>query len=83
LEGRIQRALILYKERLQIPDPMNFFEEIMRHRLRQGIIPLENFYSARALDAPITAYVAWGIVKHPSQIELSPKNFALLKPMEG
>ena len=33
LEGRIQRALVLYDQGLQINDPMEFFEEITRYRL--------------------------------------------------
>ena len=59
LEGRIQRALILYDEGLQIPDPMDFFEEITRHKILQGVLPNENIYSSRQLDAMMMAYVAW------------------------
>jgi hypothetical protein len=59
LEGRLQRALILYDEGLQIPDPMDFFEEITRHKLLQGVLPSENIYSSRQLDALAMAYVAW------------------------
>ncbi len=70
LEGRIQRALILYDEGLQIPDPMDFFEEITRHKLMQGILPLENIYSSKQLDALIAAYTAWMSVKRPRQISI-------------
>lgn len=59
LEGRLQRALILYEEGLQITDPMDFFEEITRHKLLQGVLPAENIYSSRQLDALAMAYVAW------------------------
>jgi hypothetical protein len=59
LEGRLQRALILYDEGLQIPDPMDFFEEITRHKLLQGVLPAENIYSTRQMDALAMAYVAW------------------------
>jgi hypothetical protein len=59
LEGRLQRALILYEEGLQIPDPMDFFEEITRHKLLQGVLPPENIFSSRQLDALAMAYVAW------------------------
>ena len=59
LEGRLQRALILYEEGLQIPDPMDFFEEITRHKLLQGVLPAENVYTSRQLDALVMAYVAW------------------------
>jgi len=79
LEGRIQRALILHGEGLQIPDPMNFFEEITRHRLMHGILPMENLHSPKELDALIAAYVAWMTVNRPKQIDLK-DNFILLVP---
>lgn len=59
LEGRLQRQLILYECRLNIPDPMSLFEEITRYRLLQGILPLENLYSPEELDALVAAYTAW------------------------
>jgi len=82
LEGRIQRSLILYDEGFQIPDPMDFFEEITRHKLMQGILPLESLRSAKELDALATAYVAWLTVNRPNQVELSSDNFALPKRIE-
>lgn len=83
LEGRIQRALILYGEGLQIPDPMDFFEEITRHKLMRGILPMENLHSAKELDALIAAYVAWIAVNKPNQIELLPENFVLPRRVES
>lgn len=68
LEGRIQRALILYDQGLQINDPMDFFEEITRYKLTQGILPLENIYSSKELDALVAAYVAWMTVNRSKQI---------------
>ncbi|MGE5373894.1 MAG: hypothetical protein ACM3XO_02475 [Bacteroidota bacterium] len=59
LEGRLQRAVILYEEGLQISDPMDFFEEITRHKLLQGVLPTGNIYSFRELDALIMAYLSW------------------------
>jgi hypothetical protein len=59
LEGRLQRGLILYDEGLQIPDPMEFFEEITRHKLLQGVLPSEYIHSARQLDALMMAYISW------------------------
>ena len=59
LVGRLQRALILYDEGLQIDDPMDFFEEITRHKILQGILPTDNIYSSKELDALMMAYVAW------------------------
>ena len=68
LEGRIQRQLILYEQDLHIPDPMRLFEEITRHRLLQGILPLENLYQPGELDALAGAYTAWAAANHPEQI---------------
>jgi hypothetical protein len=82
VEGRIQRSLILYEEGFQIPDPMDFFEEITRHKLLQGILPLESMRSAKELDALAAAFVAWTTVNRPNQVELSPENFALPKRLE-
>ena len=67
LEGRIQRALVLYDQGLQINDPMEFFEEITRYKLIQGILPLENLYTSKELDALVAAYVAWMTVNKPGQ----------------
>ncbi|UCD99057.1 MAG: DUF429 domain-containing protein [Chloroflexota bacterium] len=68
LEGRIQRQLILYKCDLEIHDPMYIFEEITRHRLLQGILPLEELYEAEELDALVAAYTAWLAGTHPEQV---------------
>jgi len=69
-EGRIQRSLILYEEGFQISDPMDFFEEITRHKLMQGILPFENLYSARELDAMVAAYMGWMTYNRPKQVSL-------------
>jgi hypothetical protein len=66
LEGRLQRAVILYEEGLQISDPMDFFEEITRHKLLQGVLPVGNIYSFRELDALIMAYLSW-MAGNPSE----------------
>ena len=65
LEGRIQRQLILHEQGLQISDPMRLFEEITRHRLLQGILPLENLHGPAELDAMVAAYTAWQAANHP------------------
>jgi hypothetical protein len=67
LEGRIQRALALYDQGLQIDDPMEFFEEITRYKLMQGILPIENLYTSKELDALVAAYVAWMTVNKSGQ----------------
>ena len=68
LEGRIQRQLILYKYELNIPDPMHLFEEITRHRLLQGYLPIDNLYQVEELDALVAAYTAWMAGTQPDQV---------------
>jgi hypothetical protein len=80
LEGRLQRALILYDEGLQIPDPMDFFEEITRHKILQGVLPTENIYSSRQLEALVMAYVAW-MAGNPSERLVSRNNLILPAPV--
>jgi hypothetical protein len=70
LEGRLQRSAILYEQGLQITDPIDIFEEITRYKLIQGILPLENIYPAKKLDALVAAYLAWIAVNRPGQIAL-------------
>jgi hypothetical protein len=79
LEGRLQRSAILYEQGLQITDPIDIFEEITRYKLIQGILPLENIYSAKELDALVAAYLAWIAVNRPGQIVLKGE-FALPAP---
>jgi hypothetical protein len=68
LEGRIQRQLALYDQKVDVPDAMNFFEEITRHRLLKGILPLDELYSPAELDALVGAYTAWLAASHPDQV---------------
>jgi hypothetical protein len=70
LEGRIQRQLVLAECRINLPDPMKFFEEITRHRLLNGILPLELLYSPPELDALVAAYCAWLAKNQPAQVTL-------------
>ncbi|MFZ6026522.1 MAG: DUF429 domain-containing protein [Chloroflexota bacterium] len=67
-EGRIQRQLVLYEHKLRLPDPMDVFEEITRHRLLQGVLPLKDLYSPAELDALVAAYTAWMSAHHPDQV---------------
>jgi hypothetical protein len=71
LGGLIQRALILYGEGLQIDDPMEFFEEITRHHLMAGVMPMELLYSASELDALAAAYITWMLINKPVQVDLT------------
>jgi len=70
LEGRIQRQLILYELRINVPDAMRIFEEITRHRLLNGILPTENLYTPEELDALVAAYTAWLAATTPDQVSL-------------
>jgi hypothetical protein len=70
LEGRLQRQLILYEQKMDLPDPMRIFEEITRHRLLQGYLPLENLYIPEELDALVAAYTAWLAATAPEQVTL-------------
>jgi len=71
LGGQLQRALILYEQGLQIDDPMDFFEEITRHHVLAGVMPMELLYSASELDALAAASVAWMLVHKPVQVDLT------------
>ncbi len=68
LEGRQQRQLVLYEQGLGIRDPMEFFEEITRHKLLKGALPLEQIYSVEELDALAAAYMAYVVGRHPERI---------------
>lgn len=68
LEGRLQRGLLLYEAGVQIKDPMDFFEEITRHRLMKGVLPREMVYGPERLDALVAAYTAWLAVEKPREV---------------
>ena len=70
LEGRIQRQLVLYEHKVNVPDPMELFEEITRHKLLKGILPCETLFTPGELDALISAYTAWLFANHPEQASL-------------
>ncbi len=68
LEGRLQRQLGLYELGVGIKDPMDFFEEITRHRLVKGILPVEIIYFPEQLDALVAAYTAYVAANKPGEI---------------
>jgi hypothetical protein len=69
LEGRIQRQLILYEQKLPVPDAMDFFEEVTRFRFLNGIIPIENIYECGELNAIVSAFTAWMIINKTDSVE--------------
>lgn len=68
LEGRLQRQLLLYENRLGIHDPMDFFEELTRFKLLKGTLPLEKVYSPEQLDAQVAALTALWVANRPDDV---------------
>ncbi len=68
LEGRLQRQLVLYEQEMGIKDPMGFFEEITRHRLLKGVLPMEFIYTAEELDALAAAFTAYLAASQPGEV---------------
>jgi predicted nuclease with RNAse H fold len=68
LEGRLQRQVILHKQGLGIKDPMGFFEEITRHRLMHGVLPVELIYATGELDALVAAFTAFIAAQRPDEL---------------
>jgi hypothetical protein len=85
LEGRLQRQLALHEKNLNVPDPMRIFEEITRHRLLKGILPVENLYSPGELDALVAAFTAWMAATRPDEITLlgDPAEGQIVLPVAG
>jgi hypothetical protein len=67
LEGRLQRQLVLYKQKIGIPDPMEFVKGFTSQRLLQGNLSTNALYTQGELDALAAAYTAWQVVTHPDQ----------------
>jgi len=68
VEGRLQRQLILQGLDLPVADPMDYFEEVTRHKLLHGILPLEKIHSPGELNALMMAYLAWLAVNKPQEL---------------
>lgn len=68
LEGRLQRALALFERGVRIHDPMAFLEEITRHRLLHGLLPMELMLNQEQLDALLAAYTAWLTAVKPMEV---------------
>lgn len=68
LEGRLQRQLVLYDLRLPVTDPLRFFEEVTRHRLLHGVLPLKEIYTPAELNALVLAYTAWLAARRPQEL---------------
>jgi hypothetical protein len=67
LEGRLQRQLALQAKGIPVPDAMEFFEEVTRHRLLSGKLPEEKVLSTASLNALAAAYTAWVAANRPGE----------------
>ncbi len=70
LEGRLQRQIALFEQGVGIKDPMEFFEEITRHKLLHGMLPMELIYAAEELDTLMAAYMAYCVINCPQETML-------------
>ncbi len=68
LEGRMQRQLILYREKVDVPDPLQVLEEITGHHLLEGHLTLPALYTHDELDALASAYTAHLALRQPEQV---------------
>lgn len=68
LEGRLQRQMVLYVEGVDVANPVHVLEEISRHHLLTGELPLEGLYDHDALDALIGAYTSYLVHQRPGRV---------------
>jgi hypothetical protein len=68
LEGRLQRQLVLYREGLDVADPMHALEEITRHHLLSGELPLHGLYTHDELEAMAAAHTAYLVGVKPARV---------------
>ncbi|MGE5072964.1 MAG: DUF429 domain-containing protein [Anaerolineae bacterium] len=67
-EGRLQRQLVLFDRGVGLRDPLEYFEEITRHKLLHGMLPVELLYTPEQLDALVAAYTAWVATEQPRDL---------------
>jgi hypothetical protein len=70
LEGRLQRQLMLYREGVDVLDPMDALEELTPHRLLAPTFDLPGLRDHDALDALAAAYTAYLAACRPEQVTL-------------
>jgi predicted RNase H-like nuclease len=68
LVGRLQRQLLLYECRVDVPDPMEVFEEVTRHRLLAGTLEFRGLLTHDELDALVAAYTAYLVSAQPQNV---------------
>ena len=68
LEGRIQRQLVLSDVDLDVPDAMEFFEEITRFKILKGNLPMNYVLNQAEINAWLAAYTAWLAENQPQAV---------------
>lgn len=68
LEGRMQRQLLLYLEGHAVANPLYVLEEITRHHLLTGNLPLKGLCESDPLDAIVAAYTAFLTGEEPERV---------------
>ncbi len=68
LEGRLQRQLVLHKEKIDLPNPVEFLKGLNARSLLSGALPLDKLYNQGELDALVAAYTAWKAANQPKEI---------------
>jgi hypothetical protein len=71
LEGRIQRQLVLFDQDLDVPDAMEFFEEITRFKILHSHLPYDKVLPSGELNAWLAASTAWQAAKLPASVRQS------------
>lgn len=68
MEGRIQRQLVLFMNHVHLPNPMHCLEEVTRHHILTGHLPLDDLHSTDELDALVAAFTAFRSLKQADQV---------------
>lgn len=68
LEGRLQRQLVLYLEGLDLANPMHALEELTRHHLLTGHLPLDQLHEHDQLDAIVAAFTSYLYGSRPDRV---------------
>ncbi len=68
LEGRLQRQLLLFVEGLDVPNPLHALEEVTRHHLLSGNLPLQELRDHATLDTLMAAYCAYLTAMEPDRV---------------
>lgn len=70
LEGRLQRQLVLYREGVEVANPMEALEELTAQHLLEGRVDLPGLLSHDELDALAAAYTAFLAATEPERVTL-------------